>query len=514
MGASSKRFFHFFLIGISIFCAFRINRCVSILKKGGSFAGRAVRISIRDLDGSAGRIAERPEILGLGLLQGGCRVAQPSLKINQSYSSIDYMVVYHERILADGYFFTIAPSRRDLQILSWKVEVSADVDGSWTAVGASTWRILPDGSADLHFKLPFVRKRAEHQEDSRSDVEVDMRPDTSWLITNAIIFSVNGLGGISCVIVSGRIDNFVRIFKLWFATIGIAWVFAACCCNTVFMWREAIALWLKSLGRVLSCLIVLKDDSYLLSAFMFVGLTDCFSSILSEVWLYEMSWRHFAYNFLMSGIAVVIFLFGVCMLFYRRHVLVHAQNIICADMLRYDAIWAETIDEPALCLLCEMVQRIKQFYPHVCSVPRQFQGDQYCRAVSKCTLSTIFRSSFNLGSLYLLRRGPNLIPVDSLDQLFVQATCLHPILLSKVKEWACKSSGYFPSCKDPCYIQYCSHPDNHNDIKWAKVKTVSRAIEKLVRVYNQVISLLSFSIYFLLDLLHIQVFFDPSHHSN
>ena len=514
MGASSKRFFHFFLIGISIFCAFRINRCVSILKKGGSFAGRAVRISIRDLDGSAGRIAERPEILGLGLLQGGCRVAQPSLKINQSYSSIDYMVVYHERILADGYFFTIAPSRRDLQILSWKVEVSADVDSSWTAVGASTWRILPDGSADLHFKLPFVRKRAEHQEDSRSDVEVDMRPDTSWLITNAIIFSVNGLGGISCVIVSGRIDNFVRIFKLWFATIGIAWVFAACCCNTVFMWREAIALWLKSLGRVLSCLIVLKDDSYLLSAFMFVGLTDCFSSILSEVWLYEMSWRHFAYNFLMSGIAVVIFLFGVCMLFYRRHVLVHAQNIICADMLRYDAIWAETIDEPALCLLCEMVQRIKQFYPHVCSVPRQFQGDQYCRAVSKCTLSTIFRSSFNLGSLYLLRRGPNLIPVDSLDQLFVQATCLHPILLSKVKEWACKSSGYFPSCKDPCYIQYCSHPDNHNDIKWAKVKTVSRAIEKLVRVYNQVISLLSFSIYFLLDLLHIQVFFDPSHHSN
>ena len=448
------------------------------------------------------------------MLQGGCRVAQPSLKINQSYSSIDYMVVYHERILADGYFFTIAPSRRDLQILSWKVEVSADVDSSWTAVGASTWRILPDGSADLHFKLPFVRKRAEHQEDSRSDVEVDMRPDTSWLITNAIIFSVNGLGGISCVIVSGRIDNFVRIFKLWFATIGIAWVFAACCCNTVFMWREAIALWLKSLGRVLSCLIVLKDDSYLLSAFMFVGLTDCFSSILSEVWLYEMSWRHFAYNFLMSGIAVVIFLFGVCMLFYRRHVLVHAQNIICADMLRYDAIWAETIDEPALCLLCEMVQRIKQFYPHVCSVPRQFQGDQYCRAVSKCTLSTIFRSSFNLGSLYLLRRGPNLIPVDSLDQLFVQATCLHPILLSKVKEWACKSSGYFPSCKDPCYIQYCSHPDNHNDIKWAKVKTVSRAIEKLVRVYNQVISLLSFSIYFLLDLLHIQVFFDPSHHSN
>ena len=486
MGASSKRFVHFFLIGLSIYSAFRINRSMSILSKGGSFAGRAVRISIRELDGRAVRSEERPEILGLGLLQGGCRVAQPSLKVNQSYSSIDYMVVYHERILADGYFFTIAPSRRDLQILSWKVEVSADVDSSWTAVGASTWRILPDGSADLHFKLPFVRKRAEHQEDSRSDVEVDMRPDTSWLITNVFVFAGNSFWAISCVLASSRIDNFVRIFKLWLFTTGIVWVCGAGCCNTAFMWREAIVLWLKSQGRLIPSLILLKDDSYLLSALLFIGFTDFFTTIFSEVWLYEMSWRHFAYNFLMSGIGVLLFLFGTCMMLYRRHIVVRAQNIICEDMLQYDAIWAETIHEPALRLLCDMVKRIKQVNPQISSVPRQCQGDQYCHVVSKWTESRPFKSSFTLSTRHLLRTGPNLIPVDSLDQLFVQATCLHPILLSKVKEWACKSSGYFPCCAENSYIKYCSHPDNHNDIKWAKVKTVSRAIEKLVRVYNQV----------------------------
>ena len=34
-------------------------------------------------------------------------------------------------------------------------------------------------------------------------------------------------------------------------------------------------------------------------------------------------------------------------------------------------------------------------------------------------------------------------PVDSLDQLYIQAAALHPILIFKVQQWAVASDGYF-----------------------------------------------------------------------
>ena len=78
------------------------------------------------------------------------------------------------------------------------------------------------------------------------------------------------------------------------------------------------------------------------------------------------------------------------------------------------------------------------------------------------------------------------VPVDSLDQLFVQATLLHPILLDKVKDWASRGNGWFPSRRDKGFVRYRAESDNHGEIKWAKLKTASRAIEKAVRVYSQV----------------------------
>jgi hypothetical protein len=77
-----------------------------------------------------------------------------------------------------------------------------------------------------------------------------------------------------------------------------------------------------------------------------------------------------------------------------------------------------------------------------------------------------------------------LVSVTSLDQLFFQAWCLSPILLKKTKSWALQFKGCFP-------FQGTANDREEMDesgpqIKWGKVKSIHRAIEKAVRAYDQV----------------------------
>ena len=73
--------------------------------------------------------------------------------------------------------------------------------------------------------------------------------------------------------------------------------------------------------------------------------------------------------------------------------------------------------------------------------------------------------------------------VASLDQLFAQAACLHPLLCNKVSAWALSSGGLFPTKKHP--PQFVPLPLTRHEgrqaaeIKFAKLKSVSCAIEKV-----------------------------------
>ena len=67
--------------------------------------------------------------------------------------------------------------------------------------------------------------------------------------------------------------------------------------------------------------------------------------------------------------------------------------------------------------------------------------------------------------------------------------CLHPILLRKVQIWAAASRGCFPLAGGGTYyMEYAvaAEQDPPPEMKFARVKAVPRAIEKLVRAYAQV----------------------------
>jgi len=80
-------------------------------------------------------------------------------------------------------------------------------------------------------------------------------------------------------------------------------------------------------------------------------------------------------------------------------------------------------------------------------------------------------------------------PVKSLDQLYAQASGLYPVFLAKTKEWAYISEGQFFKVGGG-FVNWreakAQGPAGElmNSIKWAQMKSPSRAVEKLVRAYK------------------------------
>jgi hypothetical protein len=69
-------------------------------------------------------------------------------------------------------------------------------------------------------------------------------------------------------------------------------------------------------------------------------------------------------------------------------------------------------------------------------------------------------------------------PVDNVDQLFAAAAAAHPFLLERAQAWAAKCGGRFPSG--------VGRKARGAGARGAGLKSVERALEKIVRVYQQV----------------------------
>ena len=121
------------------------------------------------------------------------------------------------------------------------------------------------------------------------------------------------------------------------------------------------------------------------------------------------------------------------------------------------------------------------------------------------------------GAAGALRQGR---PVESLDQLFVAARCLHPFLIEKVKAWAWASDSFVlvqprrgqagdeeGGCQDGAKqferfrLLAAEGAGGLSRVRWAKVKQPTRAMEKVVRSYCHDVSRL-------LDLVRQSLVFD------
>jgi hypothetical protein len=175
-------------------------------------------------------------------------------------------------------------------------------------------------------------------------------------------------------------------------------------------------------------------------------------------------------------------LFSLC---FRHRALSRARRLIVSDRRCYDAIWESFLASPAaqnalVAISAQVRLLLKDKNTETSPIQRASAAVESPPVRWQCVRI--------LSGSTALSRGT---PVVSLDQLFVQAWCLNPALLSKVQAWALQSRGWFPciqSCSAVAFVRYSDAVHEPGlRIRWASVKSTHRAIEKLVRVYGQVI---------------------------
>eukprot|EP00286_Rhodomonas_abbreviata_P020362 CAMPEP_0181306638 /NCGR_PEP_ID=MMETSP1101-20121128/10415_1 /TAXON_ID=46948 /ORGANISM="Rhodomonas abbreviata, Strain Caron Lab Isolate" /LENGTH=829 /DNA_ID=CAMNT_0023412725 /DNA_START=205 /DNA_END=2692 /DNA_ORIENTATION=+ len=84
----------------------------------------------------------------------------------------------------------------------------------------------------------------------------------------------------------------------------------------------------------------------------------------------------------------------------------------------------------------------------------------------------------------------HLKPVRSLDTIYSQATCLHPILRGKVQEWAGKT-GAMLATLDGGFVRWDEargSAEQRRRVKWGQIKKEGRAAEKAIRCYGEDVS--------------------------
>jgi len=89
-------------------------------------------------------------------------------------------------------------------------------------------------------------------------------------------------------------------------------------------------------------------------------------------------------------------------------------------------------------------------------------------------------------SSFLISQESEREAVESLDQLYLQAATILPIFLEHVKTWGQQSNGIFPTHIANVYIPAADmcDADQALQIKWAPMKCVERAVEKVSRSYS------------------------------
>jgi hypothetical protein len=197
---------------------------------------------------------------------------------------------------------------------------------------------------------------------------------------------------------------------------------------------------------------------------------------------------------IVQSITMVALLLGCSIQLFRWRALNNARRLVCKDKATYSVVWAALISQQQNLVHLDNLKREIDLLQTCLTTSPPNQISEYVPCPSKQQswfLQEAFRA-FNVQLPFCVSTGCRYL--DNLDQLYVQATCLNPVLIDKTKEWAGLSKGLFltsnwhgtkgwMSTED---MEFESKTKCSNTNKWCNIKTVHRAVEKAVRSYGQV----------------------------
>eukprot|EP00291_Cryptomonas_curvata_P000851 CAMPEP_0172185550 /NCGR_PEP_ID=MMETSP1050-20130122/20237_1 /TAXON_ID=233186 /ORGANISM="Cryptomonas curvata, Strain CCAP979/52" /LENGTH=748 /DNA_ID=CAMNT_0012859559 /DNA_START=169 /DNA_END=2415 /DNA_ORIENTATION=- len=515
---ASKWVFQAIFIAISIINACFLASLLHVVAHNGNFPVGLIRLRVLEIKGGITPAVTAFKFSAAGLLQNGCKLfhsadisaglpvilpVQPH-NFDSGISSGNSNFTILGADPANGYFFVTNGTDMELYPVRWVAESSQDNGRTWLPVGASVWRLDSEGRPDLHPELAYIIPGSKSE--FFSEVQVDARPSLSWLLASVVDKVIYMLGFFSFALggLVGHADWMrpMCIVVLSSDIMNTASRIAAIFISEPWMWREGVKriayLPLMSMF-VIGCAFF---ERHFISVLVVYSLSALLSICSAETLLYR---REF-FRVLSEQITSMTFVgmvFGVGAICFRHRVLSLAHRLIIVDYRRYNAVWdafrADSASESALLAVHEEAFLTLAESNEKMDIPRQYQ--HFPTEASESVLSWWCTSwSRDLADNTVQHPFKQ---VKSLDQLFVQALCLNPILQNKVQAWALASRGCFP-CKQPehhddsstVFIRYAdvakiSESEAaaiQDNLKWPNVKSKLRTTEKLARSYGQDVS--------------------------
>jgi hypothetical protein len=492
--ASTKPVFSLLFLGLAAYFAASYAGLLRATLAGGALPGAAAALyRLRPLQlRDAAAPANASGAWGFALLRDGCPIP-----LAESPAAAAPRVAGGGALLAgrpaggaapNGYRFRTAeggPAWADP--VRWVVESSGDKGSSWGVAGSSRWRwgldggvrLAPPGGAAAAAPYPTPEARGAW-------VAADHRPAAAaaalshaWFVWNmATYLAMFALGALR------RAPRAVR------------WVWIAQLCGNVAEQVAGGALALADPGGgaataaefltgvpgnvVLAC--GLLWERHILRFTLAFAATLVAQACACHAALDRLGWADAPLSAYLAGstrLAIFAAAAAAVILTSRTVSLRYAARLVAEDCRRYSAAWARVLEaQRADCLALRAIFQAQR----PSADPRQLQCDGPPAAAPPPP-----------GAWALPRgwwgRGAGGRGVDSLDQLFVQASCLRPILAAKVRGWAAAAGGLFPYVDDATgevsFEPYAEWREGRGGrYKWAGLKSAQRAVEKVVRAYD------------------------------
>jgi hypothetical protein len=498
---TSKGVFLAFLALGAAFCAGRASVSGAVVQQQGAFSARAFKLTPLKLRGgpadSNTLLAANSSSGRVGLLWNGCEIAPSgSVGAAEFRSAWEWgAAAYTDEVRANGYYFTTAAAGDgSLDPVSWVAEGSRD-GTAWFPVGASERRLRFDGHSSWYPGLAFPTTVARGVR-----VDFDLRPGWQWIVQSVVTFALGSVCFLAslALALSGCQGCVKWAFIFHYGVTSLLFAVAAAGHSWGGEVRASCAISLLIPEHVLVAVGLAFFERHIIGGLALYGLAFFASRATTARLCYEARWETELWESLPSQGSVAL-LFALAATTSRLAALWRARRLVAGDRAKYDAVWAGLMRQADAMLwvpaLEAEVARIAERLP--AAAPRQVSIE---RIVPSGVCSDRFPSMTRLLQRYrvhpLLHANVNEpamsgTPVTSLDQLYCQASCLDPVLRSKVRAWARRTGGGFMAMQSfstpTVYVKLAgATADAGAMIKWGEVKSVQRAIEKMYRSYGQV----------------------------
>ena len=426
-----------------------------------------------------------PTFTQLGLLQDGCNASVAMFTAGEA------PVMSGNNAAANGYYFVTNGSSP----ASWALEASDD-SKTWQPVSPCSWvtvQVSKDGgqswlSSAEGLSSSFVdcvngqvsMGLVDEAEQKDLQVRVDFRPDVPAVSITMGFF----------VVPVGWLCSLYAALKGWYASFKFCLVIPIACFGVwAVSWSLVASSYGSSWQRVAYLLLIWCSVPCCFSAISIVYLERylvfifCLNGILFLVQFYLICVLLDAkildflvldvHTWMMITLGGYLFIGSILFYYLRRRAIKKAQSLLSGDQQKYEETWKDVVQNERI-----YIEHLKQKIEEIRCQKTVLPARQMIQVADSGILSRRLKFRW--------------CPMRSLDQLYVQAICLEPILLRKVKDWAVGCSGCF-ACASAAglreYVQYSEIEKNKTfNVKWCRLKTEGRAIEKSIRSYGQDVS--------------------------